>query len=134
MGKRPAEHRDTRCTLVGETEGGRAGGTRSQHLMCLGGRGRDRTGCDEGAKWPGGHHGAQYTLQAACREVHGGVIRSQTSGDLGKRETGHTENSEVGKRREVHPGAQCTQCMVAERTPERSGEPLVVLGEEVMTS
>lgn len=41
---------------------------------------------------------------------------------------------EVGKRREVHPGAQCTQCMVAERTPERSGEPLVVLGEEVMTS
>lgn len=134
VGKRPAEHRGTRCTLVGETEEDRAGGTHSQHLMCLGGRGRDRTGCDEVVKWPGGHHDAQYTLQGACRGVHGGVIRSQTSGDLGKRGKGHTENSAVGKRREVHPGAQCTQHMVAERAPKRSGEPLVVLGEEAMKS
>lgn len=134
VGKRPEEHRGTRCIPVGETEGVRAGGTHSQHLMCLGGRERDRTGCDEVVKWPGGHHGAQYTLQAACRGVRDGVIRSQTSGDLGKREKGHTENSEVGKRHEVRPGAQYTQHMVAERTPKRSGEPLVVLGEEALKS
>lgn len=134
VGKRPAERRGTRCTLVGETEGGRAAGTHYQHLMCLGGRGRDRTGCDEVAKWPGGHHGAQYTLQAACRGVRGGAIHSQTSGDLGRRGKGRTENSEVGKRREVRPGARCTQCRVAERTPKRSGEPLEVLREEAMKS
>lgn len=134
VGKRPAEHHGTRCKLAEETEGDRAGGTHSQRLTCPGGRERDRTGYDEVVNWPGGHHGAQYTLQAACRGVHGGVIRSQTSGDLGKREKGHTESSEAGKRREVRPGAQCTQCMVAERTPKGSEEPLVVLGEEVMKS
>lgn len=62
------------------------------------------------------------------------MIRSQMSGDLGKRGKGHTESSEGVKRREVRPGARCTRHMVAERTPKRSGEHHVVLGSEAMKS
>lgn len=133
VGKRPGGHHGTQCILVGEIVGDHAEGTRSQHLTCLGGRGRDRTGHDEVVKWPRGHHGAQYTLQVACRGVRGGAIRSQKSGDLEKRGKGHAENSEGAKRREVHPCAQCTRRTVAGRALKQSGEPLV-LGAEVMKS
>lgn len=123
-GRRPGVHRGIRYTQVEGTGEGRAGATGSQHLMCLGGRGRGQTGCGEGVRRPGEHPGVQCTRLGGYREAHGELIHSQRHEGLGRRETGHIANSEEAKRLGGHPGAQCTQHMEAGRTRKRSGMPL----------
>lgn len=123
VGRRPGVHRGTQYTQVGGTEVGRAGGTGSQHLMCLGGKGRGRTGCGEGVTRPGGHPGVQCTQLGGYRVAHGGAIHSQRHEDLGRRGRGRVANSEEVKRHGGRPGAQCTRPMKAGRTQKRSGMP-----------
>ena len=91
-------HHGTQYTQVGGTEEGHAAGTGSQHLKCLGGRGRGQTGCGGGVRKRGGHPGVQCIRLGAYRGDHGGVIHSHMCGGLGRRGRGHTVNSEEARR------------------------------------
>ena len=116
-------HHGTRYIQVGGTEEDRAGGTESQHLMCLGGRERDQTGRGGGVRRPGGHPGVRCTQLEVYRGGCGGAIHSQMHGGLGRKGRGHVANSEEGKKLEEHPDAQYTQNMEAGRAQKRSGVP-----------